>query len=800
MTKYITVTDSKGEKQYTDQNLPLRVGGPDSCEITIPNYSGIAGHIGDADGHLFFQPVESVVAPFHNNREIDSSVWLKSGDSLQISSTNLQLTVTGDYYTFILSPRADSNINLVPPPPETTVSSQVGMTSESLPVEPLTPVNKRAGRLLLVFSCALLSILLLCSMFILFARPVQLEFNPIPDSMTLRGFPPPLPYGGKYLSLPGSYTASASKKGYHPFRETIEVASNRENTFSFNLKKLPGILKLSIIPDEEVSIFVDDQQVGVTPLESIEVESGSRLLRLEKSRYLPFTEEIEIGGMGQIQIIEAELQPAWSYLTLESDPNGAQVSMDGQEHGATPLKLELLQGSHTIVLTKQDYLNEEIEIESIAGQDSTAVVQLTPSPADIQVTSNPAGASVMVNDKYAGSTPVQLKLSPTVTQHFTVKAAGYSDSRQTHSFTAGEKRTLDFNLKPEYGTVFFQVNPPVATLYIDGKKQANANGRKQLPTKPHKIEVRHPSYASHTATIHPKKAFSQQVTVNLQPQGTIQAAQSANTSKPVGPPGKKMILISPEKFTMGAPRREPGRRANEQVREVLLDKDFYASANLVTNKEFRKFRPAHSSGAAGKYTLDGDDQPVVNVTWEDGARYLNWLSEKEGLTPFYRIGEDNIVPVTPYNNGYRFITEAEWAYIARKANRNTSDRFPWPGDYPPRQPYGNFSDVSAGNITSFSIPGYNDNYPVSSPVGYFPANAAGFYDLGGNVAEWCHDFYAAYNSANLPNPLGPQSGNLHVIRGSSWRDSSIAELRFSYRRYHNKPRDFVGFRIARYAE
>ena len=92
---------------------------------------------------------------------------------------------------------------------------------------------------------------------------------------------------------------------------------------------------------------------------------------------------------------------------------------------------------------------------------------------------------------------------------------------------------------------------------------------------------------------------------------------------------------------------------------------------------------------------------------------------------------------------------------------------------------------------------------MSAPVGSFKANSKGIYDLGGNVAEWVHDFYdtsITIDNSNVPNPLGPERGDYHVIRGSSWRHGSITELRLSYRDYSDKARDDVGFRIARFLD
>jgi len=70
------------------------------------------------------------------------------------------------------------------------------------------------------------------------------------------------------------------------------------------------------------------------------------------------------------------------------------------------------------------------------------------------------------------------------------------------------------------------------------------------------------------------------------------------------------------------------------------------------------------------------------------------------------------------------------------------------------------------------------------------------------VSEWCHDYYTPYASSAAKvetDPTGPESGTHHVVRGASWGDGSITELRLSYRGYSREKRDDIGFRIARYA-
>ena len=88
-------------------------------------------------------------------------------------------------------------------------------------------------------------------------------------------------------------------------------------------------------------------------------------------------------------------------------------------------------------------------------------------------------------------------------------------------------------------------------------------------------------------------------------------------------------------YTMGSPRREAGRRANESQRAVELHRRYYMATREVTNAEYRQFRGAHRSGFVGQNTLELDRQPVVAVSWQEAAAYCNWLSAQDGLPAAY---------------------------------------------------------------------------------------------------------------------------------------------------------------------
>lgn len=223
----------------------------------------------------------------------------------------------------------------------------------------------------------------------------------------------------------------------------------------------------------------------------------------------------------------------------------------------------------------------------------------------------------------------------------------------------------------------------------------------------------------------------------------------------------------------------------------------------VTNKEFKEFLSTHDSGSIQGNSLDGDDLPVVQVTWEQAALFCNWLSAKESLPLSYVRQNGELVAAEPLQTGYRLPTEAEWEYVARFNHGTASMKYPWGDTFPPPPRSGNFADVSTKDLLASYLAGYNDGYLLTAHPGSFEPSSLGLYDLGGNVAEWCHDYYGIYPYSSQEiyvDPTGPKEGRHRVIKGASWKDGSISELRLSYRDYSLEERNDVGFRIVRYLE
>ena len=344
-----------------------------------------------------------------------------------------------------------------------------------------------------------------------------------------------------------------------------------------------------------------------------------------------------------------------------------------------------------------------------------------------------------------------------------------------------------------------QALPEGAQLTIDGRTVGAANQTLELPTRAHTVEIELPGHAGYRTEITPREGITQEIKVRLL---TIEEARLASLKpKITSGGGQELVLLEPKPFTMGASRREPGRRANETLREVGMSRLFYLGRHEVTNQQFRRFIGDHKPKQFQDHDLDEDEQPVVEVSWAQAAAYCNWMSDLDGLPRFYLTDGDAITGFNPGATGYRLPTEAEWAWASRQTGLPAEEmRFPWGRNLPPPDRYGNFSDRAAAHLVGRVIFGYNDNYIVAAPVGTFAANAVDLFDLAGNVSEWTNDFYEIPEPEPVTDPLGPASGEYHVIRGSSWMHGTVTELRLSFRDYGSDGRQDVGFRVARFAE
>ncbi len=637
--------------------------------------------------------------------------------------------------------------------------------------------------------------------FLFTARAVYFEAEPASASIEVNSLMK-FKLADRYLLLRGQHDVSLQAEGYYPLDEEITVSDEQNQYHRFTMKRLPGHLQVDTGAVTGAEIFVDDLLLGQTPTTVRDIEPGTRQLKVSAERYFPFEETVEIEGLDITQQLKVELVPAWAEVSFSSTPAGAEILVDDEAVGNTPFTAEILEGKHQlkIKLPGHKAWKEEVLVKANEPLEYSNI-QLEPADALVFLASNPPRASATMDGEYKGLTPLELTLKPGKSSTIRLFKEGYQSASRTVNVASGEEKRLLVNLAAELVEVEFRLNPADARLLINGKTQPASKRTIQLPAKKHRIEVRREGYLGQKTEITPRSGVAQVVKINLKSerQAKLESIKPLYTTSS----GESMKLFYPGSFTMGASRREPGRRANETIRDIVLKRPFYMSLHEVTNGQFRKFRKEHNSGSVQGRSINEDNQPVVKIGWDDAARYCNWLSKAESLTPFYTEENGKITGFNAAAEGYRLPSEAEWAWAARLTTGKTMLKFPWGAKMPPAEKSGNFADVSASNFLGKTIPKYNDGYLASAKVGSFPANSRGLFDMGGNVSEWVNDFYdiqlGAIGKAPV-DPLGPATGKFHVIRGSSWAHGTVTELRLSYRDYNAKNRDDLGFRIARYLE
>ena len=263
----------------------------------------------------------------------------------------------------------------------------------------------------------------------------------------------------------------------------------------------------------------------------------------------------------------------------------------------------------------------------------------------------------------------------------------------------------------------------------------------------------------------------------------------------------ELVAVPAGQFLIGSPLSEAGRSANEGPQQLVHIKAFAIGKNIVTRGEWKEFVESTHRPVAGGCAWSGleggkpwalnpsaswkhlgfpqdDSHPAVCLSYQDVQEYLQWLSKKT-------------------KHAYRLPSESEWEYAARAGTQTT---FPW-GDTLDHE-HANYGADSGWT----GIAKGRDKWGATSPVGSFPANHFGLFDMPGNVMQFTGDCYAA-SYANLPgdgSSLKTDSCNAVIIRGGDWGDPPFM-LRVAFRNWapakgttlENYRSAGLGFRVVR---
>jgi formylglycine-generating enzyme required for sulfatase activity len=201
----------------------------------------------------------------------------------------------------------------------------------------------------------------------------------------------------------------------------------------------------------------------------------------------------------------------------------------------------------------------------------------------------------------------------------------------------------------------------------------------------------------------------------------------------------QMVFVKGGQFYMGCddPKFMDPEYDNEKPVHRVSVTDFYLAKYEVTLGTYRKlmgkFPPAYDGVDYGNKFCD--ECPIVMMSWEDAQAFIKRLNEKTG-------------------KNYRLPTETEWEYAARGGKYTEGYKF-------------------AGSNRPGPVAWWGKIRGTTHPVGEKLPNELGIFDMSGNVAEWCADWYGAdyyAGTVDQTNPKGPSTGKLRVVRGGSYYD------------------------------
>ena len=221
----------------------------------------------------------------------------------------------------------------------------------------------------------------------------------------------------------------------------------------------------------------------------------------------------------------------------------------------------------------------------------------------------------------------------------------------------------------------------------------------------------------------------------------------------------EMVYVAPGSFLMGSPESEKGRFQIEAQHRVTLTKGYWLGKYEVTQGQWESVMGGNPS------EFNDENRPVERVSWDDCQKFIRKVN---GLLGYGAV---------------RLPTEAEWEYACRADGKSSYCRLT--------------GEDEVTEATLDKVAWYDTSREWGThPVGQKKPNAFGFYDMHGNVWEWCADLAGEYDG-DATDPAGPISGTFRVLRGGSWGyPARLCRSAFRLRCYNGRRDPYYGFRLA----
>jgi formylglycine-generating enzyme required for sulfatase activity len=542
----------------------------------------------------------------------------------------------------------------------------------------------------------------------------------------------------------GEKTIKAIKNLYQITEQSVTVSPESNLNVTLNSNPTFGNISVNSAPESGATVSLDGMPTGKTTPCSIEkVPAGEHTVTVSLEMYETSSGRLNLIA-GETKPMTIEMNPTFAGISVSSEPK-ADIYINDQFKANGLWQGRLNPGVYTFEGRLEKH-RTAIEKQTVSV-GVPLQIKLIPEPiiGTLKVMSNPFNATLTINGKSYGTTPITI--NDLLIGSYNIKIEKQEHSSVIKTIEVLENQTTILNETLSTGKqVTITSNPTGAQLSIDNEPVGLTPKNLTLGIGSHNIRL-----------VKGKKVVEESISIKdgSQASFSFDVSEISNFTESSSGVPFEMIAVKGGTFTMGSPDNEVNRVSDETQHKVSIS-DFLIGKHEVTQKQWTQIMGSNPS------KIKRDNLPVERVSWNDIQEFIIKLNQKTGIN-------------------YRLPTEAEWEYAARGGNQSRGYTY-------------------SGSNTIDEVAWYSVNSSSKThPFGTKKANELGIYDMSGNVWEWCNDRYNAEYYKNSPkhNPQGSSSGNDRGYRGGSW--NFVAQYcRVAYRNgifpdysYHD-----LGFRLA----